>query len=451
MQKTGGTIMRKALLMILLSLAVIITMIPMAPVSDATDNDPYVKGVVMPVAGEKPTTAGITVTGDGYTFKKAAWHTSYYYGGDESIPVFKLGKEYWLEIVIESASVIDYDDPPDVYVNGTKKNIDYEDEADCEIKGNTITYWVNMGEASTINFAVTTKGKDGDTEFETTAGKSISMKAYNAPAGDIVYQWWECDSKGNDKGSVLLSNKTGKFSLKKLGYNYGRNYFLCRAIASDGQIAEVVLRLTCYYDLKGANITVRDVTYNGKTSRSPKVTIKAKVNGKTKTLVKGTDFKLDFEKKAAKRKDVGSYRFTITGKKYFKYNYNYDEGDYDDDPGDGEDETSDYYDHSFKIVPKGTSVRSVKAGSGKLTVEWKRQSQKMSAKRITGYQVQIATNKAFTKNKKTKKIKGYKNVKTAFGKLKHGKKYYVHVRTYKTINGVTCYSKWSSVKTKTTK
>ena len=75
----------------------------------------------------------------------------------------------------------------------------------------------------------------------------------------------------------------------------------------------------------------------------------------------------------------------------------------------------------------------------------------MSNSRITGYQVQLATNDSFTKNKKTVTVHGYKKVSKRIKKLKRKKKYYVRIRTYRKINGKRFYSPWSKVKTVKTK
>ena len=106
---------------------------------------------------------------------------------------------------------------------------------------------------------------------------------------------------------------------------------------------------------------------------------------------------------------------------------------------------------SFVINPKGTSLSKVTKAKKAATVKWKKQSAKMSSSRITGYQILLATNSKFTKNKKTVTVKGYKNVSKKVKKLKGGKKYYVKVRTYKTVGGTKYYSTWSKVKTVTTK
>ena len=57
----------------------------------------------------------------------------------------------------------------------------------------------------------------------------------------------------------------------------------------------------------------------------------------------------------------------------------------------------------------------------------------------------------FKKNKKAVKVKGYSKASKKVSKLKGGKKYYVRIRTYTTVNGVKFYSPWSKAKTVTTK
>ena len=106
---------------------------------------------------------------------------------------------------------------------------------------------------------------------------------------------------------------------------------------------------------------------------------------------------------------------------------------------------------SFRINPKGTTLKSVKGKSKSLVVKWNKRSTKMATKRITGYRIMIATDKAFTKNVKTYKVKGYKNTSRTIKGLKKGKKYYVKVGTYMTLKSGTYKSTWSkkmSAKTK---
>ena len=95
--------------------------------------------------------------------------------------------------------------------------------------------------------------------------------------------------------------------------------------------------------------------------------------------------------------------------------------------------------------PKSVSPKKVKSAKKAVSVEWKK------ASGVKGYQVQVATDKKFKKNKKTVTVKKQKTTKTTVKKLKSKKKYYVRVRTYKIVNGKKVYSSWSKVKSVKTK
>jgi len=95
--------------------------------------------------------------------------------------------------------------------------------------------------------------------------------------------------------------------------------------------------------------------------------------------------------------------------------------------------------------PKSAKFKKVKSAKNAISVEWKKVSG------VKGYQVQVATDKKFKKNKKTVNIKKQKTTKTTVKKLKAKKKYYVRVRTYKIVNGKKVYSSWSKVKSVKTK
>mgnify|MGYP003209287340 CR=1 FL=1 len=186
-------------------------------------------------------------------------------------------------------------------------------------------------------------------------------------------------------------------------------------------VCKKTLSTTVIPKASSIKLKATSLTYNGKV-RTPKVIVKDRTG---KTLVKNTDYTVSYAKG---RKYVGKYAVKIT----FKGKYS---------------GTKTLY---FTIKPKATSISSLKAGSKKFTVKWKKQ-----ATQTTGYQVQVATNKKFKKNKKTVTIKKQKTTKTTVKKLKAKKKYYVRVRTYKTvkINGksIRIYSGWSKTKTVTTK
>lgn len=87
----------------------------------------------------------------------------------------------------------------------------------------------------------------------------------------------------------------------------------------------------------------------------------------------------------------------------------------------------------------GISSLSVKENN-RVTVKWKKKS------KITGYQIQYSTDSKFKKNKKSIKLKKAKTTSKKVSNLKESKKYYFRIRTYKSSNKKTRYSKWSKVK-----
>ncbi|MGN1420393.1 MAG: leucine-rich repeat domain-containing protein [Eubacterium sp.] len=174
------------------------------------------------------------------------------------------------------------------------------------------------------------------------------------------------------------------------------------------------------YCPKTITLSATSYTYDGKV-KTPSVTVK---DSKGKTLKKNTDYTVSY---ASGRKNVGKYAVTIK----FKGNYS---------------GTKTLY---FTIKPKATSISSLTAGSKKFTVKWKKQSTQ-----TTGYQIQYSTSSKFT-NAKTVTVSKNSTTSKTISKLKSKKKYYVRVRTYKTVkvNGKSTkvYSSWSKAKSVTTK
>ncbi len=171
---------------------------------------------------------------------------------------------------------------------------------------------------------------------------------------------------------------------------------------------------TIYYP-KTIKLSATNYTYNGKV-KTPTVTVK---DSKGKTLKKNTDYTVTYAKG---RKNVGKYTVTIK----FKGNY------------------SGTVKKTFTIKPKATSISKLTTGKKKFTVKWKKQSTQ-----TTGYQIQYSTSSKF-KSAKTVTIGKNKATSKTISKLKAKKKYYVRIRTYKTvkINGknTKIYSSWSKAK-----
>lgn len=160
---------------------------------------------------------------------------------------------------------------------------------------------------------------------------------------------------------------------------------------------------------------VKNKTYSGK-SQTQKVSVKNSLM----TLNSGSEYKVSY----SGNKSVGTAKIKIIG----TGNYN------------------GTITKTFKINPKGTSLKSVKKGKKSFKATWKKSSKTWT----TGYQVQYSTSKKF-KKAKTATVKSYKKTKVTVKKLKKRKTYYVHMRTYKTVKGKKYYSGWSKVKKVKTK
>lgn len=180
--------------------------------------------------------------------------------------------------------------------------------------------------------------------------------------------------------------------------------------------------------VKSVTLSASTYTYNGK-AKAPKITVK---NSKNQTLKKGTDYTVKYINQSTKKtvssmKSVGKYTVQITMKGNYKGTYK----------------------KTVTIIPKSTGLSKLTAGKKKFTAKWKKQTSQ-----TTGYQIQYSTSSKF-KSAKTVTISKNKTTSKSVSKLKAKKKYYVRVRTYKTvkINGknTKIYSSWSKVKTVTTK
>ncbi|MGN0527843.1 MAG: family 43 glycosylhydrolase [Eubacterium sp.] len=174
-------------------------------------------------------------------------------------------------------------------------------------------------------------------------------------------------------------------------------------------------KVTVINKISTVSLSSASYTYDGKVKK-PSVKV-ADSKGKT---ISSNNYTVTY---AGGRKNVGKYAVKIT----FKGNYS---------------GTKTLY---FTIKPKATSISSVSAKSKGFTVKWKKQSTQ-----VTGYQIQYSTSSRFT-SPKTVTVSNYKTTSKTISKLKSKKKYYVRIRTYKTVNGTKYYSSWSKAKSITTK
>lgn len=175
-------------------------------------------------------------------------------------------------------------------------------------------------------------------------------------------------------------------------------------------------------------ITVKNVTKTASTkAQTVKLGAKAKENAKLSYKSSSKSVKVDKNGKVTIAKNfVGKATITITSKA-----------------------TKNYKATTKKVTvtvnPAGTKLTGVKNYKGKkLKASWKKNT------KGTGYQIQYSTSSKF-KSTKTVTVKGYKSTSKTITKLTKNKKYYVRVRTYKTVSKVNYYSGWSNTKSITIK
>lgn len=166
-----------------------------------------------------------------------------------------------------------------------------------------------------------------------------------------------------------------------------------------------------------ATLTQTSYSYDGKV-KNPAV----KVFDSNGTQLSSKDYTVS---KAIGRKNVGKYKYTITFKNEYK----------------GEKVRTLY----FTINPKPTKLTSLKKGSKRFTAKWKKVS-----KQASGYQIRYSMKSSMAKSK-ILTVKNYKTTSKKITRLKKKKKYYVQIRTYKTVSKVKYYSGWSRKKTVVTK
>ena len=222
---------------------------------------------------------------------------------------------------------------------------------------------------------------------------------------------------------LLLDHRT-EVSLENIGftslchshyyYNEGKTN---ATLSQNGSIKEmcvkcgIIKRTTIYYP-KTITLSKTEFKYNKKVQK-PTVTVKDS-NGKV--LKNGTDYTVSYLNNSSKK--VGQYTVTIT----FKGNYT------------GTKKLT------YKINPKGVSLKKLTKGSKQFKATWGKNTTE-----TTGYQIEYSTNKNFKSGNKKVTIKKNKTTSTTVKKLKKNKKYYVRIRTYKTVSGKKYYSEWSKV------
>ena len=195
---------------------------------------------------------------------------------------------------------------------------------------------------------------------------------------------------------------------------------------ADGSTAD--LKLTWEITKPSNTITVKNITKTTSTkAQTTKLAAKAKESAKLTYKSDSKYVKVDKKGKVTIAKNfVGKATITVTASA-----------------------TKTYKATTKKVTvtvnPAKVKLTSVKNYKGKrLKAYWKKNT------KVTGYQVQYSTSSKF-KSAKTVTVKGCKNTSKNIYRLTKKKKYYVRVRTYKTVSKVNYYSDWSNTKSITIK
>ena len=289
---------------------------------------------------------------------------------------------------VDNEFMVSYENSSD-YLNSTVSCIEGISNSVVNINqtGNN-TLEITGTDTFTITYETKTENADGNTTIE----KKQKITLENAD-NNALYQVVE-DVSGNEINIRINEDSDG-----------------------DGKFEKTVASTEKKSITKSTTVTLSKTSYiyNGKV-RKPAITVK----DATGKIVDASNYTVTYSKG---RKNVGTYTVKVIGKGYYNGTVT----------------------KSFKIVPKGTSISKLSSGSKGFTVKWKKQSSQ-----VTGYQIQYSTNSKFSSKKTitvSKKTSTFKKI----SKLKGKKKYYVRIRTYKSVNGKKYYSSWSSKKSITTK
>ena len=349
-----------------------------------------------------------------------------YYAGDEYDWQY-ISKHYNgfgdIEIIYNYSPKADKAEPPTV-LNVVGKTVTLSAVAGCEYSADGVNWQqtnvftdLKCGEVYTFyqRFAKTDITDAG----ETSVGFSFTMPEHTYNAG-VVTRQATCKATGVKTFTCTVCRATKTQAIAKVAHTY-KTTTTQATTSKNGKIVKKCSTCgasggtTTIYAAKTVKLSATSYTYNGKV-KEPTVTVK---DSKGKKLKNKVDYTVTY---ASGRKNVGTYKVTIKFKGRYKGSKTL----------------------TFKINPVKTSAK-LTAAKKALTVSISKKSTQ-----VTGYQIQYATNKKFSKAKTTT-VKSYKTTKVTLKKLSAKKTYYVRVRTYKTVNGKKYYSGWSTVKHKKTK
>lgn len=249
---------------------------------------------------------------------------------------------------------------------------------------------------------------------------TVCKKYFDSKARNVYHDaYTENESLQNGQKNFEVSMTAREISaltIAKLGHNY--SVAISKAsLTKNGSIIKKCTRTGCsntsktilYYP-KTFSLAKKIYTYNGK-AQKPAV----KVISSSGTILANDKYSLIYEPNCTA---VGKHTVKIT----MKGNYTGTKL------------------LEYRIVPKNTNITKLLAYKNKFIAYYAAQKQQTS-----GYEIQYSLDASF-KNSKTVKVTKNSIVKQSVAGLQSRKKYYVRIRTYKTVNGTAYPSSWSDVK-----
>ena len=361
----------------------------------------------------------------------------------------KYADEAWVctscgKIFTDAEGIVEYD--PDPCKDGHTIVIDQGKAATCTTDGLTEGKHCSVCKTVLVPQEVIPASHNWEENFTidkepscTTEGrKSIHCKKCGEtkdeqviPATGHDFTEWEtieetsCTKEGITQRRCKICGFTETKKLDKKAHEWGTEYTVDQpaTFAADGSKSihckncETISEAIAIPRINSVKISATAYTYSGGV-KTPPVTVKD-ANGNA--LHNKTDYIVQY---ASGRKNVGTYKVIVT----LKDNY------------------SGKKTLSFTINPKGTAISSLSKSKKAFTAKWKKQSAQTS-----GYQLLYSTNSKFKSRNKYVTVSSYKTTSKTIKKLAAKKKYYVKIRTYKSVSGKKYYSGWSAAKTVVTK
>ena len=339
-----------------------------------------------------------------YSIEKTPWHTqklkiTYADGSTESVGLYK--SDRYKQVV---NAYINYSGKKDAPEAGT-----YDVHFELGGKEAVLKNGIQIKTLSQMP-AITGKGTK---EMAVTGGtvygclKTTSATSYTIKCEPQTMPYLTVYQLKNGKLEQVLSVENGKSCTLKPNSVYYIGMRLHSAVLDLDKVKFTVSSVEPKVQMSKTKISIGTLSYTGSNVK-PSVTVK---NG-NKTLKQNTDYTISYSKAS---KVGAAVKITITGK-----------GSY----------TGKVTKNAY-IVPARTAISSVKAGKKNLTVTYKKTTG------ASGYQIAYST----SQNSGYKYVNlNNKTVKKTISKLTSGKKYYVKVRAYRTINGKNYYGNYSAVK-----